>query len=83
MELARREINHILSDLPCFRFTFPDMRKIRRLDAENSRKRKEVQEAGKSISVLNKTNVEALAAINPDALKELQKRIGEALSEHQ
>ncbi|GAC1634306.1 MAG: hypothetical protein NVS4B11_36130 [Ktedonobacteraceae bacterium] len=38
MEMARTEINKILADIPRFKFKFPDMNKLRRLDAENSKK---------------------------------------------
>lgn len=86
MEAAKKEIDTILAEIPRFKFIFPDMREIRRLDAENSYRRKTVEQADKAVELLKKTDVEALeklATRNPDALKELQKRIGEVLGENQ
>ncbi|MGI9059674.1 MAG: DEAD/DEAH box helicase [Ktedonobacteraceae bacterium] len=80
---AKKEVDKILADIPKFRFVFPDMNKIRRLDAENSRKRKEVVTADKSASVLIKADKGALGALNPDMLKTLKERISEVLSENQ
>lgn len=80
---AKREVDKILSGVPKFSFVFPDMNKIRRLDAENSRKRKEVATADKSVTALIKADKGALGALNADALKILQEKISEVLSENQ
>lgn len=86
MEAAKKEIDRILADIPYFRFTFPDMRDIRRLDAENSHKRKKVEQAGKAVQLLKTSDrgaLEKLATNNPNDLKELQKLISEVLGENQ
>jgi superfamily I DNA and RNA helicase len=89
MGKATDEINRILADLPRFKFKFPDMKKIRRLDAEDSYRRRKVATANNAVDVLVKTETEALAALvsnKPEvreALEALQKLISEALSENQ
>jgi superfamily I DNA and RNA helicase len=86
MVAAKNEVNRILDDIPKFRFVFPDMKAVRRLDAENTYRRKQFEQAGNALDLLKKTDHEALeklAALNPEALKELQKRLDEVLRENQ
>lgn len=64
MNTIKKEINSILNDIPWFKFEFPNMEKIRRLDAsETSRRRKEVKKASDTIN--------SLKDIDPEALKEV------------
>jgi len=86
MEKAHKEINKILADIPQFKFRFPDMQKIRRLDAENSKNRKKVREADQSIDTILKTPIEALGVLDQEKLGKLQqllKKLEEATSENQ
>jgi superfamily I DNA and RNA helicase len=77
MQSAEAEINKILSDIPYFRFIFPDMEKIRRLDAsETSRRRREVKTAKESVSKLLDLDDEALNALSPSLLRDLKNKLG-------
>ena len=75
------EIDKILRDLPMFKFAFPDMSTIRRLDAENSRRRKAVASAMKTVSEIIDLDPAALAALGDETLEKLLRRIKEARSE--
>jgi superfamily I DNA and RNA helicase len=67
------ELNVILSDVPYFRFEFPDMDTIRRLDAsETSRRRREVRNAKESIDKLIGIDRGALTDLDPDQLRKLR-----------
>ena len=81
MEKAKEEIDKILRDLPMFKFAFPDMSTIRRLDAENSRRRKAVASAKKTVSEIIDLDPAALAALGDETLEKLLRRIKEARSE--
>jgi superfamily I DNA and RNA helicase len=86
MEAAKREVDQILEAIPTFKFKFPDMKAIRRLDAENSYKRKKLEKASEAVDVLQKTEVEALeklASTNPEVFNELVKRLNEVARENQ
>jgi len=86
MEDAKREVDKILADFPKFKFLFPDMNKIRRLDAENSKRYKEVRIGHKSVNQLMELSPEALATLasrDPRAVEEAIKRLTEAQHEHQ
>ena len=45
MKLAEEEISKIRNDYPYFKFQFPDMEIIRRLDGETHKRRKQVEKA--------------------------------------
>ncbi len=83
MEIAQKEIDDILADIPRFKFKFPDMQKIRRLDAENSRKRKELDIGDKSIDTIIKMNKDAIGALNPEKITQLRKLLDEVANENQ
>jgi superfamily I DNA and RNA helicase len=89
MDAAKKEVDNILADIPKFKFTFPDMKNVRRLSAENSNKRRKVRQADKAVDILNSTEIEALAKLastNPEKFKEACKRftkIIEDLDENQ
>lgn len=86
MEEARGEIDRILRDHPRFRFAFPDMEVIRRLDAETSKRRQAVMRAKDAATELSKLDPQAIAALgkaDPELLEQLLKRIEEAKRENQ
>ncbi|MGB8347065.1 MAG: hypothetical protein WCD86_19415, partial [Ktedonobacteraceae bacterium] len=86
MELAKREVDTILSDIPRFKFIFPDMKDIRHLDTENSNRRKKVQQTDKAVKILKTTDrevLEKIATTDREALKVIQKQISEVLGENQ
>lgn len=72
MTYVQAEINEILSKVPRFRFKFPDMEKIRKLDAsETTRRRHTVRKAREA--------VETLKSLDPGALTDLPAAEREAL----
>jgi superfamily I DNA and RNA helicase len=76
MQAAEAEIRQILSDIPYLKFKFPDMEKIKRLDAsETSRRRREVRTAKDSVSRLLDVDDEALNALSPALRKELKSKL--------
>lgn len=61
---VQKEIDQVLADIPRFRFKFPDMESIRKLDAsETTRRRQTVRKA--------KEAVERLKSIDPAAFEEI------------
>jgi superfamily I DNA and RNA helicase len=84
MRKVANEIDLVLSDLPRFRFIFPDMEKIRRLDAtETGRRRKVVRTAKEAARQLAKIDLEALQELDPKVRSELLRRLKEAGDEDQ
>jgi superfamily I DNA and RNA helicase len=80
MRAVQKEIQSILNNLPRFRFEFPDITKIPRLDAETARRHREVRKAKNSVADLVNIEPEALASLaktDPELLSELIKRINE------
>jgi len=83
MEKAKGEIDQILSDSPQFKFIFPDIDKIRRLDAETSRRREEARKAKKTFTEIMHLDPKALtAALDPSDFEMLLRHITEAQSEN-
>ncbi len=81
MNHAKGEVQKILDDLPRFRFEFPDMDVIRRLDAETEKRRRAVKTVHSAATELLKTDPKALQALadsNPELLEELLKHIEKA-----
>lgn len=67
MVSVEEELRKIVGDIPRFGFVFPDMAKIRKLDAsETTRRRHKVRKAREA--------VELLKALDPDALSDLSDR---------
>jgi superfamily I DNA and RNA helicase len=82
MVVAEREIYRILKDIPYFKFRFPDMEHLRRLDAsETSRRRREVRTAQESIKRLIGLDEEAILALPPALLEKLRAKIEGRLDE--
>jgi len=64
MTEVMKELKQIADEIPRFKFVFPDMEKIRKLDAsETTRRRQEVKKA--------KAAVESLRGLAPEALADL------------
>ena len=79
MAAAEVEIQEIRRHLPRFEFVFPDIGKIRKLDAsETTRRKKEVKRAQSWASRLNETDVEAIRKLDADLLKQLKSKLLEA-----
>lgn len=82
MRAAKQEIDKILSDLPCFRFSFPDMETLRRLDAsETTRRRRELRKARESVKALTEVEKEALTALDPELIDKLREVLREIQDE--
>lgn len=74
MRKAKNEINAILADVPRFRFTFPDMKKVRNLDAVTRKRRRERSEGDRKIRELIR-KPELLKAANPELFEDLKELI--------
>lgn len=82
MEMAQREVDAILSDIPRFKLKFPDMKEVRRLGAESSKRRKVVDKMNRYTNTLLDIDQEALAAMDIEKLKRLQERLNEVIEEN-
>lgn len=84
MQQAEDEITKVRTDYPWFKFVFPDMDAIRRLDAITVKRKKQV-DRGKSFATdllkLDREALEAIAKSNPALVQELLNRLQEASSE--
>lgn len=81
MERAQNEVQRILADQPHFRFVFPDVKAIRRLDAVTHKLRLEKKKTEQSVQSLIEKDPQLLASLDPELLKQLLDRIQEATSE--
>lgn len=80
IQRAKDEIDRILADQPRFKFPFPDMEKIRRLDAETGKRRRELKTGRDAVSKLMGLNEQAftsLAEVDPELIDELLRRLEE------
>ena len=76
MKKAKNEIDAILRDIPRFHFPFPDMEKIRNLDAETKKRRSNRKQADKRIrEFLN--NPELFRAASPELYERFVKEFSE------
>lgn len=79
MNAVKAELEKIFANLPHFRFVFPDMKLIRKLDAsETTRRRRQVKKAGDLVHRMNEIDVEALKKLNPEDLETLIRKLAEA-----
>jgi superfamily I DNA and RNA helicase len=78
---VEQEFSQFSENYPSFRFAFPDVDKIKQLYAETTRRRKEVRRAKKSIDDLLAGDSKALKDLDAAQLKELQRKLREALGE--
>lgn len=84
MRSAVQEIEKVLGDLPCFRFVFPDMGNLRRLDAsETTRRRREVRKARETIRTLTEIDKEALTDVDPTLIRQAKQLLSEVEDEDQ
>ncbi|AFE05186.1 hypothetical protein COCOR_03372 [Corallococcus coralloides DSM 2259] len=81
MDAVLAEIHKLVNDIPRFRFAFPDPRKIRQLDLETSRRRAHVTRVKRSVKELLDVDADALSQTDPEALRELYRKLGEAMDE--
>lgn len=72
---AQNEINTILSDVPRLRFKFPDMRIIRKLDAETSRRRKEMKKVKEVATGLLEADVGALKSLDEKLQQQMIRKL--------
>ncbi|MDD1686412.1 ATP-binding domain-containing protein [Methanoregula sp.] len=80
MKKAKSEIDKILSDQPKFNFIFPDMEKIRDLDAEIARRKRDIRKARDNLTGLTNVDLNALIALSeqdPDLFESVIKKIEE------
>lgn len=85
MQSAKEEITKIREDFPWFRFVFPDMEAIRRLDAITIKRKRQVDRGkafAKDLLNLDKEALEAIAKSNPDLVQDLLKRLNEVSGEN-
>lgn len=86
MDRGFSELGRILEDIPDFKFTFPNLEHIRRLDAESSRRKREVSVAQESLKKLVTTDPMAVASawdletLSPEEKRRL-KRLVDQLSD--
>lgn len=82
MNSVKEELDKILADIPYFKFKFPDMEKVRRLDAaETSRRRKLVKNAESATKQILNIDENALASLSPEMLKQLKEKINRVVNE--
>jgi superfamily I DNA and RNA helicase len=71
MQEIQKEINRLIADIPDFKFVFPDMARIRKLDAsETSRRKRTVKRIKGAVGELL-TEREALTDLSPDVRAKL------------
>lgn len=76
MLAVEKELEKIIKNIPYFRFKFPDMERVRRLDAaETSRRRKQVKTVEIATQQILKIDDDALASLNPEILKKLEEKV--------
>lgn len=79
MEKVQVELDKIRTDLPKFKFIFPDLEQIRRLGAgETTRRRMQLKEAKTSVQSLQTVDRDALSALDVEELEALAQKIKEA-----
>jgi superfamily I DNA and RNA helicase len=73
MQILQREIDLIRKDIPCLKFMFPDMDKIRQLDmaSETLRRKYEVKTGREALKNLTNIDKDALASLDKSDLKKL------------
>jgi superfamily I DNA and RNA helicase len=82
METVKKEIQAIQANLPSFKFKFPNMQSIRRLDASETTRRKNTLKKTRDLaSRLNETDIDAIKALDPQLLEMLRRKLDEATNE--
>ncbi len=80
MKRLEEEIAAIEADFPRFRFTFPNMDTIRKLDAETAFRRREMRRARDAVRSLQTVDADAIGGLDPQSQKILLEKALEALS---
>jgi superfamily I DNA and RNA helicase len=76
MLAVEKELEQIIKNIPYFRFQFPDMERVRRLDAaETSRRRKQIKTVEYATQQILKIDDDALASLSPEILKKLEEKV--------
>ena len=78
MARAEKEIKTILGDIPALRFKFPNMQRLHKLDAETSRRRKEMKKAKEAAADLLEADVEALKNLDGKLQQQMLKKLLDA-----
>jgi superfamily I DNA and RNA helicase len=81
MLAVEQELAHIRKSLPRFTFVYPDMTQIRKLDAETSKRKKEVRKANDMAAKLGVFDVEAIRKVDPAILETLRRKLAEAIDD--
>jgi len=80
MKKAKNEIDRILADQPKFKFIFPDMEKIRDLDAEIARRKRDIRKARDNLTGLTGIDLKAIDALadqDPELFDKVKKMLEE------
>jgi superfamily I DNA and RNA helicase len=83
MQRLGLEIENIQSDFPRFRFKFPEMGKIRKLDAETAFRKREFRRAKEAARNLNEVDVAAIVGLDEATQRSLIERSLRALLQGQ
>jgi superfamily I DNA and RNA helicase len=78
MRRAEREIQTILADIPRLRFRFPNMQRIHALDAETSRRRREMKKVKEAAAGLVEADVEAVKNLDAKVQQQMLKKLLDA-----
>jgi superfamily I DNA and RNA helicase len=79
MKRLEEEINAIESDFPRFKFIFPNMDSIRKLDAETAFRKREMRRAREAVRNLQAVDSEAISGLDPASQRILLEKTLEAL----
>jgi len=80
MKRLEAEIAAIEADFPRFRFTFPNMDTIRKLDAETAFRKREMRKAREAVRSLQAVDADAISGLDSASQKILLEKALEALS---
>lgn len=84
MQQAKDEVERILADQPRFKFKFPNMAAIRRLDAETGKRRREIRTVRDNFSRLAEQNPQAIATVadaQPELIEDVLSKLQETRPE--
>jgi superfamily I DNA and RNA helicase len=79
MKRLEDEIAAIETDFPYFKFTFPDMETIRKLDAETAFRKREMRKAREAVRNLQMVDVNAISGLDEKSQKVLFEKALEAM----
>ena len=79
MQRLENEIAGIVSDFPRFRFTFPNMDRIRKLDAETAYRKREMRKAREVVRNLETLDIDAITGLDEESQRAFFAKALEAL----